>query len=155
MSEYLTRRLEAVEKQNALLKAAIKETWGFVKYHLPLSLELEVQAQPTLKTIEYNRKAFQPLLDLVLNTSVEVMQETNRPFHYKTAVDLILNRAEDDEKLKKLLARYSEPNLAGKVRDLATMKWLVRVGKGMYFYGPKLAEKRMTFYAKQGEAQPK
>ena len=144
MSEFLASKLEAVERQCALLRAAIKETWGFVKYHLPLSLELEVQKQPTLKTIEYNRRAFQPLLDLVLNTAVEVMQETDGPFHYKTVVNLILKRAEDDEDLEKLLARYSEPNLAGKVRDLATMKYLVRVGKGMYFYGPKLAEKKVA-----------
>ena len=135
MSEALLKQLEAVQRQNELLKAAIKETWGFVKYVLPLSLEIEVAKQPTLKNVEYNRKHFQPLLDLMLNAAVEIMQETNAPFHYKTAVDLVWARSENE----KLLARYSEPNLAGKIRDLATMKLLVRVGKGMYFYGSKLA----------------
>ena len=41
---------------------------------------------------------------------------------------------------KKLLERWRTPNIAGKVRDLACMGYLKRVGKGMYFYGPKLAQ---------------
>lgn len=43
---------------------------------------------------------------------------------------------------KKLLGHWNTPNIAGKVRDLACQGYLKRVGKGMYFYGPKLAELR-------------
>jgi len=130
----LERRCEALENQVALLKAAIKETWSFIKYELPLSLEVEVAKQPTLKNVDWNRKAFQPLLDATLNEATKILQTTNEPVHYTVIVDQV------ERKHEKLVARYSNPNIAGKVRDLAVEKWLLRVGKGMYFYGPKMAE---------------
>jgi len=43
---------------------------------------------------------------------------------------------------KALLGHWKTPNIAGKVRDLAVLGFLLRVGKGMYFYGPKLAKLR-------------
>jgi len=136
MSEYLLRRLEALERQNSLLKAAIKETWTFVSYGLPLSVEIDVQEQPSLKAIRWNRKAFKPLLDLILNEALKILQETNAPTHYSVIVKAVENNQENQP----LLERYSDPNLPGKVRDLAVEGYLTRVGKGMYFYGPKLAQ---------------
>lgn len=142
MSEFLARKLEAVEKQRDLLKAAIKKTWGFIKYHLPLSVELEVSQQPELKDVAWNRRAFKPLSEVVLNETVKILQEVNGPVHYTTIVEAVKKRAEDDEDLEKLLKRYKNPDLARRVRALADEKWLVRLGNGMYFYGPKLAEKQ-------------
>ena len=133
---------DALQRQNELLKAAIKETWKFIKYRLPISLELEVAKQPTLKNIIYEQKDFQVLLDKTLDVAIEILQETNEPVHYSTIVELVKARH------PKLLQKWTrndlgdKANLNGKVRDLASQKWLVRVAKGMYFYGPRLAEKR-------------
>lgn len=149
-SPYLIQRLEALERQNALLKAAIKESWGFVKYNLPLSLEIEVAKQASLKAVKYNRRVFKQLLDVVLNESVKILQETNEPVHYTVIVEAV--KRNHKAMLQEAWTRDDlgdKASLDGKVRDLATMGFLVRVGKGMYFYGPKLAEKQTSVEAEE------
>lgn len=126
-------RLEALERQVELLRAAIKETWDFIKYQLPLSVEIEVAKQSSLKKVIYNQKGFKPLLNAVLNEATKILQETNEPVHYTVIVEMVKKNHAD------LLAHWNKPNLDGKVRDLASQGYLVRVGKGMYFYGPKLS----------------
>lgn len=136
MSGYLQRRCEALERKVELLQAAIKETWSFINYkNLPLSLELDIQKQPTLTAINWNKRAFAPLLKVVEKEAIRILQEENGPVHYKVIVEAV------ERKHSKLLERWKEPNIAGKVRDLATMGILTRVGKGMYFYGAKLMQK--------------
>ena len=133
--------VEALEKQVELLRAAIKETWKFIQYKLPLSIEIEIAKQNSLKTVTYNMKLFKPLLDIVLNETLKILQETNEPVHYTTIVELVKQKHKgmlDAAWTRNELA--DKANLAGKVRDLASMGYLTRVSKGMYFYGPKLAE---------------
>ena len=42
MSNLLEKRNAALVKQNLILKSAIKETWSFIDYRLPLGLEIEI-----------------------------------------------------------------------------------------------------------------
>lgn len=133
--DFLVRKIEALERKVELLQASIKETWKFIDYKsLPLSLELEIEKQPTLTDIDWNRKAFAPLLNVTQIEALRILQETNEPIHYKVIVEAVERNHAD------LLKRWSEPNIAGKVRDLASQGVLKRVARGMYFYGPKLMQ---------------
>ena len=138
---YQTQRIEALERQVELLKAAIKETWGFIDYkRLPLSLEMEIQRQPTLTEVSYNRRLFKQLHKLVLEEATRILHETNEPVHYTVIVQAVERK--HTAFLQKAWTRNElgdKANLPGKVRDLACQGWLKRVGKGTYFYGPKMA----------------
>ena len=131
--------VEALERQIQMLRSAIKETWKFIKYDLPLSIEIEVAKQESQTKVTYNKKVFKPLLDIVLNETVKILQETCEPVHYTLIVELVKQKHRaylDSEWTKDELA--DKANLAGKVRDLASMGYLTRVGKGMSFYGSEL-----------------
>ena len=133
-SQLLEKRNAALVKQNLLLKSAIKETWSFIEYDLPLSLEIEISEMQNQTETVYNRGSFKPLLDATLEEAVKLLKSKNEPVHYRVIEDMVILHH------KKLLERWRTPNIAGKVRDLACQGFLKRVGKGMYFYGPKLAQ---------------
>lgn len=130
------KRNAALVKQNMLLKSAIKETWSFISYDLPLGLEIEISEMASQTEIIYNQDDFKQLLNVTLEEAVKLLKETNEPVHYKVIQDMVKVHH------KALLSHWKTPNIAGKVRDLAVLGFLLRVGKGMYFYGPKLAKLR-------------
>ena len=130
------KRNAALVKQVMLLKSAIKETWSFVSYDLPLGLEIEISEMPNQTETIYNRGSFRGLLEATLEETIKLLKEKNEPVHYTVIEDMVILHH------KGLLEHWRTPNIGGKVRDLACQGFLVRVGKGMYFYGPKLAELR-------------
>jgi len=117
-----------------ILKSAIKETWSFISYDLPSGLEIEISEMASQTEIIYNQDDFKALLNATLEETVKLLKEKNEPVHYKVIQDMVTVHH------KALLSHWKTPNIAGKVRDLASLGFLKRVGKGMYFYGPKLAK---------------
>jgi hypothetical protein len=132
---FLEKRNAALIKQNRILKSAIKETWSFIRYDLPLTLELEISELPSQTEILYNQADFKQLHKVTLEEAVKLLKTKNEPVHYKVIEELVMLHH------GKLLSHWKTPNIGGKVRDLACRGYLKRVGKGMYFYGPKLAKK--------------
>jgi len=142
LGNYDRNRVEALEREVEHLKAAIKETWHFVSYNLPVSLEIEIEQQASLKAVEYNPRTFEYLQEITLNAGLEIMQETNEPVHYSVIVERVKHKHQDF--LSKFWTRQQlgdKASLDGKVRDLASKGLLIRVGEGMYFYGPELKKR--------------
>lgn len=132
-SSLLEKRNAALVKQVMILKSAIKETWSFITYDLPFGLEIEISEMPSQTKILYNQDDFKRLHKATLDETVKLLKHKNEPVHYRLIEDMVILHH------KQLLSHWKTPNIAGKVRDLAVQGYLKRVGKGMYFYGPKLA----------------